>query len=165
MSLPQVNCRSHKRWIALAIMLLSAICCLGSSYELVPRFKLYVNQILWSATKPSEYYMEVSELSLARGQWRWAVRVRNGQVISSQLLDVNLFNPAAAESSTLDKDSLSVEQIFAIADRFCVDRGFWDCGLYFDSRFHYPTLMDSYEMMVIRVARFTPCEQMKGNCP
>jgi hypothetical protein len=136
--------------------------CKVLAYVFVPSFKIMVKQALWEFFEPSGYYMEVTELRPDGGPWRWAVRVRNGRLVSIQALEVDT-RGRSNSTNWLDPDTLTVEQIFAIADRFCVDRGFLNCGLEFDPRFHYLKRIESYEMIIVEINQFVPCEETE-NC-
>ncbi len=134
-------------------------------YSVVPSFKLAMNQALWKAVEPSEYYMEVTELSLPRGVWHWAIHVQDGHPISIQLLDKNMYREDMEEESRLDPNNLTVDQIFTLAGQLCTDVGFLDCSIKFDPHFHYPKLVDAYEMSIIKVEQFVSCEETEEECP
>ena len=156
--------KSYRYWIVLVITLVSIACCAVGAYEFTPWFRLDVNRALWDKVVPSEYCMEVDELSSPWGKWRWAVHVRDGQIVTANLLDVELHRDDADKKRLLNENNLSVEGIFTVADQFCVDEGYWTCSLDFDPRFHYPIQVDAYERMLIRIENFTPCGKVEGGC-
>ena len=121
-----------------------------------------MNQVLWEIAEPSEYYMEVVR-AIPDAPSRWAVHVRDGKPVSIQSLDTGSAKyPLIGDE--FDSSDLTVEQVFAIADRFCVDRGVLECRLEFDPHFHYPKQVDSYEFIFVAVERFVSCEGTKGEC-
>ena len=149
--------------ILLGALLLTFVCC-GLCYALTPRARLITNRALWKLLGPTKYYMEVYESRSDGGFWRWAVYVQNSHVLSVQLLSVSTHGYPEMES-WLDPGSLTVEQVFTAANQLCADRGFLDCGLEFDSRFHYPKHVDSYELIMFGIIQFVQCEKVPGDCP
>jgi hypothetical protein len=147
--------------IASTVLLLVVICCATLSL-LTPRGRITINHALWKLAKPEEYYMEVRELS--GGLWRWRVHVQDDNLLSAQLLESETSGFAEKES-WLESNSLTIEQIFTAASRFCADRGFTKCRLEFDSQFHYPKQVESYELMIIEVENFISCDKDSRKCP
>lgn len=160
-----MNKQKTKPFFRLRIMdmiSLFAICSLATLFLLSPNNRIAINRLLWEITKPKEYQMEVSEIS-NEGLWRWQVHVQKNNSLSVQLLTRKM-SGFGEEESWLQPDNLTIEHIFNAASQFCAGRGFTKCRLKFDSRFHYPTLIDSYEVIIIEVERFALCEEGSDAC-
>lgn len=124
--------------------------------------RLTISQKQWQESKPYAYYMQVTEKRPDGGFWHWEVYVKGSQTISSTLLERGRFKETG---SFLDPKTLDIEQIFNIANKSCASRAIIDCRLGFDSQFHYPNLIDSYEFFTIEVKQFIPCGQTVADCP
>jgi hypothetical protein len=148
---------------ASAVLLLAVICCVTLSLT-TPSGRITINRALWKVVKPAEYYMEVRELRSDGGLWRWRVHVQDDSLLPVQLLESKTSGFAEKES-WLESSSLTIEQIFTAASRFCADRGFAKCRLEFDSQFHYPKQVDSYELIIIEVENFISCDENPQDCP
>lgn len=159
----RVNGLLSRRWIMPTAFLCVVVCCGMLAYVFVPHFKLVINQGLWWLTKPSEYCMVVTESRSDGGLWRWVVHVQDSQSVSVQLLNVDTYG-YSEERSWLDPNGLTVEQAFALAHRSCARRGFLNCGLRFDPRFHYLRQMDSYEAIIVEIERFVPDSANIDDC-
>ncbi len=147
----------YKRIVVVAVLLLIAACiCVLLSERYYPSMSLSLNRKLWNNSRPSEYYMQVHAWNV--GWVTWEVYVRNGNVVKVNTLKTD------QHARLPDPTTLTIEQIFDWAARYCVGRGFLDCGLEFDSGFHYPKSVLAYEAFYIGVEQFVPCEQAPEIC-
>lgn len=139
-----------------------AASCLVLIVVVTPSFQLAINQKLWQSSRLANYYMLVSETRSDGGLWRWEVFIQNSHPITITLLEAE----NSSLGSWLDSDHMTIEEIFRAANQFCSQRqrAILDCGLDFDPQFHYPKLIDSYEMIIIRVEKFTPCKSSSDSC-
>jgi hypothetical protein len=151
-----------KRWRPAIVLLATLLCCGSASYLFIPHFKLAVNRLLWKLSEPPEYYMQVHAFTSYGCSWRWAVRVRDSQAVSIDLLKEDRDGPC---ESLIDLDNPTIDEVFRVLGKGCAARGFLDCGLEFDPRFHYPRYSESYEYFIIQVEQFVPCGEEPADCP
>ncbi len=148
------------RWTVPIVLLLSIICYGVLACVSNPRFAFKTHQMQWRSIKPSAYYMVVASSQPDGGPWRWTICIWDDRPISVQPL-----YEYPDDSSWLDPKNPTIEYIFALVDRRCVNSGPKYCDLEFDTRFHYPKRVDSYGRFVIEVEQFVPCEEaIEGNC-
>lgn len=128
-----------------------------------PSLGLRFNHSLWTVNKPLEYQMQVVETRPDGGPWRWNIRVKNGEVVSGLLLESDTHGKLENES-WLDPTNLTIEQIFTIARERCAYRGFLDCGIEYDSHYHFPKSIYSYELISVQIESFTDCSKTPASC-
>lgn len=107
--------------------------------------------------------MQVAEMRPDGGPWRWIIFVANGEVVSSQLVEADTHGKAN-NRSWLDPTDLTIDGLFDFAEQHCVKRGFLDCGLEHNPTYHFPSLIYSYEMIIVRVEDFTNCSKDPARC-
>ncbi len=110
-----------------------------------PYIQLSANQKKWDMERPAAYFMKVRQRD-SNGWAHWKAIVSDGVVLKA------------------NTQVQTVDQIFSRLEKDCVPRGFMDCGITFDSQFHYPTKADSYEMFYLEIEQFTPCDQDLEAC-
>jgi len=124
-------------------------------YLFSTRVKILVNKPLWNLLRPETYTMQVRETRSDGVMWLWEIRVENNETV-----EINVLERERPEKmgSFLDYD-YSVDQLFKLAESSsCIDRGIIDCGVRFDTRYHFPKFIYSYEMYIIVVEIFMPGE-------
>lgn len=128
-----------------------------------PSVTLRINQSLWGSNMPLEYQMQVAEMRPDGGPWRWMIRVKNGKVISTELIEADTHGKSD-NKSWLEPASLTVEYLFTFAKQHCVNRGFLDCDLELHPQYHFPTLIYSYELIIVQVESFVDCTKDFASC-
>ena len=122
-------------------------------YLFSTRVKILVNKPLWNLLRPETYTMQVRETRSDGVMWLWEIRVENNETV-----EINVLERERPEKmrSFLEYD-YSVDQLYKLAESSsCKDRGFIDCGVRFDIRYHFPKQIESYEMYIIEVETFVP---------
>ena len=148
----------------LAFLFLVIGCFLCGIVELFyPGGSLSVNRWVWLTNKPSEYYMEVVETRPDGGPWRWAVHIKEDTVQSYLVLEADTHG-RPINASWLDPSILTIEQIFLLAEQHCVVRGLLDCGITYDSKYHFPKLIECYEAITVKIDIFLDCSQDPADC-
>lgn len=105
--------------------------------------------------------MEVIEQQTTGEPWHWAVEVESGNIVKRVELE-----PGGIDGkleSLFNASGPTIDMIFSLANG-CATRGFMDCGLDFDSRFHFPTKIDSYDLFIIKIERFVECKATTNPC-
>jgi hypothetical protein len=110
-----------------------------------PSIHLTVNQRRWEAERPSTYFMKVRQRD-SNGWASWKVIVSDEVILKGA------------------KEAQTVDQIFSRLESECSSRGFIDCGITFNSQFHYPTMAHSYEMFYVEIEQFIPCDDDVEEC-
>jgi len=110
-----------------------------------PSMKLNANQRKWEAERPSAYFMEVRQRD-SNGWENWKVIVSDEDILQGT------------------KKAQTVDQIFSRLESGCTSRGFIDCGVTFNSQFHYPTTAHSYELFYLEIQQFIPCDNDLEEC-
>ena len=107
--------------------------------------------------------MQVAEMRPDGGPWKWAIHVKGDTVVASILLEADTHGHSE-NASWLDSNVLTIEQIFLFAEQHCTSRGVLNCGISYDSQYHFPKLIESYEVIVVEVDRFINCSQNSSKC-
>jgi len=142
-------------------ILLLFVCCLSMMCVGVysQRLRLSTYEMLWEMREPSIYYMRVFEKRPDVGR-RWDVFVQQGKPVTTTVI----FESRKGRKGFLDANNLTIEEVFNLAQTSCVDRGFADCGITFDSRYAYPAEVISYQLFIIEIEEFTSCGQDFSDC-
>jgi hypothetical protein len=165
--MPNIHTLKHKHTLRasliIGVLAICAICATGVWLILnYTHIELVTKQTQWHSSMPSAYYIELYESHSDGGQWRWAASIFEGKLLTATLLSINTHGQSNL-TSLFDGNKLTVERLFELAES-CTSRGLLDCGLDFDSRFGYPKRLFSYELFIIEVDTFIPCNTVTIPC-
>ena len=158
----EVRKKYYTRFVMPVFLLGFTVCVLVVIYLLLaPRIRASLNRHLWESNQPNSYRMIVTEMRPDGSPWKWSVYVQDGHAVTTTVLETG---GQSSASSWLDPDKLTIEHIFEIADDVCLNRGLIDCGIKFESIYHYPAQISSYQLLVITVEEFIVCEDGQERC-
>jgi len=135
---------------------------------LYPKTVLAINKALWENNKPKQYYVRVHAVTSNGCSWTWESIVYKDVAI---LLTSTTFHSKDKEFFCtefdwfLDGNKISVDNIFDILERTCVNKGLLNCGSTFDKKYHYPMQSQSYETYSIDIEQFVECNVNQTTCP
>ena len=133
-----------------------------------PKISHSINRSRWEREKPKTYYLRVHAFTSFGCSWTWEAIVKDK---TSTLLTKNTFHPNEKGISCsdlewfLDENQISIDHIFDVLEKTCINRGFLDCASTFDAKYHYPRQSESYETYVIEIEQFINCDLSLTSCP